>query len=193
MRLRWSSPSVILLIVFNLVFFLVGCASAQSNSSAAGLRYPPVGEVADNTDVEVAATVAPSEATTAASLETGQIPRLMGFVEGTDFPAVPTVVPRIASGSSTELNSELMVEGGRIHIGLFGVQLANLDPSIASTPSELVAADVLFDGLTKSVPGTGWADGRNVVVPSLAATWGERAGGVLRRRSDYCGRCQGVV
>ena len=177
MRLRWSSCPVILILAFNLVFLLVGCSTTQRTSTAAGLRYPPAQDSAADTQRAAESEVESVGPPAAVPLETGEIPRLLGFTKGTDFPAAPTVVPRGGPDSEPGLNTNVTASGGRIHIGLSGVELAGLDPALAATASELVAADVLFDGLTVSVAGTGWLDGRSVVVPAIASTWGERAGG----------------
>jgi|GEM_PF-4169109 len=178
MRLRWSSCPVILILASNLAFLLLGCSTTERASTAAGLRYPPAQESAAAETQRVAeAEVESAGPSAAVPLETGEIPRLLGFAKGTDFPAAPTVVPRGGPDSGSGLNANVTAADRRIHIGLSGVELEGLDPAIAATASELVAADVLFDGLTVSVAGTGWLDGRSVVIPAIASTWGERAGG----------------
>lgn len=181
MRPRWSrSPVLFLILAFNLVL-LVGCAAAQRTSSAAGLRNPPSAVIDTSEDERHAEVVAELAGDSAAArpmvpLETGEIPRLLGFARGTEYPAAPTVVPRVEPDSEV-LNREATEAGGRIHIGLSSVELAEFDPAVAQTPDEHVVADVLFDGLTTSVAGTGWLDGRNIVVPGIATTWGARPGG----------------
>lgn len=55
-----------------------------------------------------------------------------------------------------------------LRIGLDHPNLLSVDPALAETPSEVIMADVLTDGLTRTVAGT------SVVVGEIAESWGTR-------------------
>jgi len=87
-------------------------------------------------------------------------PPELAFVAPTATAAPRSILP-IPVGSLASVESTL-------RLGVDHPDLSTIDPARADTPSEVIAADLLFDGLTTTVAGT------SIVLGQMADSWGTR-------------------
>lgn len=197
MRLRWSSPYVVTVLVTNLLFLLVGCG-AQSISST-GRRTPPPMPTATPAPVE---TVNPAEDppeetaepdssdgsdgsaspdnSDPAPAQSDETPELLGFVDQPGIPMATVLAPDavaepfvVTNGrvdpTDIPINRLAAPSDATLRVGVSGVELLGLHPAQAQTLSELMVADMLHDGLTATVVAAG---SDPIVIGELADSWG---------------------